>query len=1218
MEEESVCPRCAVNSLFGDNDYGALNSETDSGAKEAQTPLPGYKIGDLIARGGMGLVYYAEHLDLKRPVAIKVQMSSLTWDRSRGDRFRMEAEAVAQLEHPNIVPIYDVGRWGGKPFIAMKWVEGKGLDEWLVAQRGDIERLSTTERTSAWKALMRQSVRMLLPVCHAIHHAHTHGYLHRDIKPSNVLIEAGSIAYVTDFGLARRMDVEDGLTITGEVLGTPSFMSPEQARGDFKELSVTSDVYSLGALLYWTLTGRPPFEGDSQLEVLRQIDREEPRQPSTRMSEVPRDLDVVCMKCLRLDPSQRYGSALELAQDLERWLRGDPVQARHLTLLEQGLNWGKRSPVVASLSITLVIACAAFVVFQGLSRKELRLERDYARSQETIAKEMAAKAQFSEMAERRHREAAERIGKQLAERLFRSRFLRADRELLDNDFASGTAQLTALLRSHPDNHLVWSRLMSALVVRQAARPIAQLEHDEKVNRIEFTSDGRHALTSSIKGRSVRLWDGFDGKMLWEYVHDRAVMDAAIRPDDAVLAAGYNDGTMRFWDMETRNVIVKDFNEFGQITQLSYSPSSKHLMFASIGNRVHLWNQVHPEPKFDLLNLKTRLIDALWVPGLERMILGSRSEGIFELNAETGELVEIRGKDVSVDGLDLSMDGRFLAITRSGQGEVLIWDREVRKIVTSLRHGSPLFDVEYSPAQPILATVSSDRKTRIWKSSGEWIPREFELNVNPLLVRFGPLGNQLLVGSMGPMANIWDTRSGHILVDNLRHPSYLEDARFSPQGDRLLTLFGSRPHAMLWGVGGKDASDLLSLKADGSVYSAAIHADGAIAAIGLTDKVRVLDLVTGRSIISDIPCPAPVTTISFHPHSPRLLAGCSNGHSFIYDIETRRTIPSKVTFYGQVTACAFSPDGKWAVTGAAGGKIELQHSDTGDRACAPIHGLGRISSIAFSPDGESLAVSAYNRDTRLWLVEEGELLHRRELAHPNGAARVLFDPDGGRLATVSEDGMARLWDVDEGALLIQIQHDDRLRDASWSSDGSILATSSADRTVRLWNSRTGAPVGRGMQGVCAFLGVRFSPEGNRLLTSDEDGAVRVWDVETQLPIWEPILMGGVNHVVQFHPDGDRLIAISRSGEVSVRMCPEIQSHAEAPDWFVDSIEAHIGARWTNEDTLALLPDSAVTGRTPSTSFKAEQKPFQRWVDWLKADPDSRGIPPFQTKESEFSR
>jgi tRNA A-37 threonylcarbamoyl transferase component Bud32 len=319
-----------------------------------------YELLEEIARGGMGVVYKARQASLNRIVALKMILKGMLATPIDVARFRAEAESAAALDHPHIVPIYEVGEHVGQQYFAMRYVEGTTL--------------ARAPRQSA-----RAEVARLLDVARAVHFAHQRGILHRDLKPSNVLIDPAGTAFVTDFGLAKRTGADSSLTETGQPLGTPRYMAPEQAAGR-KDLTVGVDVYSLGVILYERLTGRPPFMGDNLMEVLRQVREVDPPRPSSIFPEVNRDLETICLKCLEKDPGRRYASAEALAEDLEHWLKGEPITARPVGRLERAWLWSRRNPALATaggLAVAgLVAACVFSIAFALQSRALARTERD--------------------------------------------------------------------------------------------------------------------------------------------------------------------------------------------------------------------------------------------------------------------------------------------------------------------------------------------------------------------------------------------------------------------------------------------------------------------------------------------------------------------------------------------------------------------------------------------------------------------------------------------------------------------------------------------------------------------------------------------------------------------------------------------------------------------------------------------------------------------------
>src|SRR5262245_34279186 len=353
---EGLCGRCVLKAALGDfaaapaaggGDPGHVDKPAREGTKathaaELLGELGDYELLEEVGRGGQGVVFRARQKTLNRTVALKVISLGQWASKAHIKRFRLEAEAAVKLEHPGIVPIHEVGERDGSCYFSMKFVEGGQLDE--VAKRKPMP--------------IRDAVELIAKVARTVHYAHEHGILHRDIKPGNILLDAKGKPHLTDFGLARLVESESSVTQTLDVLGTPSYMAPEQAMGNNAAISRVTDVYGLGAVLYQLLTGQPPFAGGATFETIKLLLDTEPRPPRLLNSKIDRDLSTICLKCLQKDPQRRYSSALALAEDLERWLRHEPIQARPSGIFISTRKWVRRNPSSAML-VTCVVALAA-------------------------------------------------------------------------------------------------------------------------------------------------------------------------------------------------------------------------------------------------------------------------------------------------------------------------------------------------------------------------------------------------------------------------------------------------------------------------------------------------------------------------------------------------------------------------------------------------------------------------------------------------------------------------------------------------------------------------------------------------------------------------------------------------------------------------------------------------------------------------------------------
>src|SRR5438128_4387652 len=347
---QGFCSLCLFKTGLGplqDEDEDALGSV----AARMQMEFGDDKLLEEIGRGGQGVVYRAHQKSLNRTVALKVIGLGQWATKTHLKRFRLEAEAAASLEHPGIVPIHEVGERDGSCYFSMKFVEGGQLDE--VAKRQPIP--------------IRQAVELIAKVARTVHYAHEHGILHRDIKPGNILLDQKGGPHLTDFGLARLVESESTVTRTLEVMGTPSYMEPEQAVGNNAAVSSATDVYGIGAVLYQLLTGHPPFAGGTTYETIKLLLDTEPRQPRLLNPKIDRDLSTICFKCLEKDPRRRYASALALAEDLEHWLKHEPILARHTGIFTRGKKWLRRNPTSALLATSLMglAAAAGWIVWKS-------------------------------------------------------------------------------------------------------------------------------------------------------------------------------------------------------------------------------------------------------------------------------------------------------------------------------------------------------------------------------------------------------------------------------------------------------------------------------------------------------------------------------------------------------------------------------------------------------------------------------------------------------------------------------------------------------------------------------------------------------------------------------------------------------------------------------------------------------------------------------------
>ena len=536
-----------------------------------------YELLEEIGRGGQGVVYRARQKSLKRTVALKVIGLGHWATEAHLKRFRREAEAAASLDHPNILPIYEVSEGeDGLPFFSMKFAPGGSLLDAAPALRND----------------PRRSAALMTKVARAVYYAHSHGILHRDLKPGNILLDDRGEPMVSDFGLAKLIEPDSNLTQSVVTMGSPNYMAPEQAAGHSREATTAVDVYSLGAILYELLTGRPPFQAESTGKTIRLVLETDPISPVVHNPSVPPDLATICLKCLEKEPARRYASAELLAQELDRFCRGEPILARPVGWAERSWRWCRREPALAGLAAALVVVL--IIGFTGVVWK-WRGE--------------VSQREFAQQENQRAQQAVTRLEIERAESLLEA-----------GDSTRGLAYLARLLRQQPTNHVVAERLMSALTYRSFCLPVAPLRHGKALNSLtgqqkewfrrseffpfffpgslvmaDFSPDSWRVVTASEDG-TARLWNALTGEPLGDPMrHEAEVLWAQFSGDGRRIVTASVDGSARIWRADTGQLAAPPLRHRDVVHFATFSPDGQKVVTASRDHTVRIWNAQTGQP-----------------------------------------------------------------------------------------------------------------------------------------------------------------------------------------------------------------------------------------------------------------------------------------------------------------------------------------------------------------------------------------------------------------------------------------------------------------------------------------------------------------------------------------------------------------------------------------------------------------------------------------------
>jgi WD40 repeat protein len=1143
------CPACLLN--FGSS-FGDVAAPDDELFDPVQLRRCGdYELLEEVARGGMGVVYRARQLSLGREVAVKMILAGELATAESVQRFRNEAAAAARLDHPHIVSVYEIGEHETQHFFSMRLVPGgRNIATWAKALARRAEEIAA----------------MMAKVSRAVAFAHERGVLHRDLKPSNILVDENGEPQVTDFGLAKLVNENDSaLTLSAAMLGSPSYMAPEQADGRHRDVTTVTDVYGLGAVLYELLAGRPPFIGASPLATARLVVEQMP----APLPNVARDLATICLKCLAKEPAQRYSSARALAEDLERFASGQSIRARPVSAPEALWRWARRRPKIAALLGALALA---FVLgFGGVMWQWRRAE-------------------------------AARVDQQRA--LDHLHWNEIVRQVGAGEAPVALAQLAALLRKIPAH---WQAAMLAMSIvdqqpfpRLAGPPV---QPEGKLATPPCLAPDGSWFAAAGQDQTVRAWDTATGRERARFKLAAAASALAVSDGPFALAIATRDGRIEVRAAADTSPIALVRTGRQVVERLRFSADGSHLLARS-SDLAEVWKCSAADPSPVAFPLEGGVRDAaISADGSKVFVWNGKRAAVFA-TASNQALFQVTAEESFRHGA-LAAEGKQIALI-DGRFTVRTWEYD---------SGAKGCVIDSSPSAAMLVALNAtgsrltlethDNSLGVYETgSGFKISPPMLHLYQPTTLVGSPDGKRTASSGRDGRVLVWDAATGGPLLNAIRFntdsPASVDTSR---DGRTVLLLPQSlrdRPATLsVWRESRTRAAQLQRFENQEDIAASRISPDGRLGCLSLSPIYRafVYDPATGRAVL-EAPTKGDVYVHLFSPDMRRYYALTVNGWLHGWSLETGQPLWPATHQPGLVRPAEISPDGTRIIAGHNDGHIRISDTATGTLVRTLDH-PGEVKVLRFAPDRSGRFLSAStDRRAHVWDLQTGQQLSTFP-GHTDTIIAGAWSPDGRFVATASYDGTARVWEAATGRPMSPpMPHSTWLAHLEFSPDGALLATSCRDGTVRFWHPLTGAPASRPLVQASTPDTVRFTADGKCLLVRDHLG-FSFWDTARgeQVTVHYPGIYGGVGMDAEpyraiLSPDGTRVHLGSWMREGALWTIP--QPRDPVPPWFPDFLESLALLRVGAAGALEVIPGDGTLRLKKALSGKREGDYYADWA------------------------